>query len=330
MAEKENKRTEFSSLGIDAALVRLFDGTGFQNTPSDCGAERFAAHKVLLEGVDFDLVYHPLKHLGFKAITSITGEVYAAFCHPQSISVVLGISARFSFENIDELFKGMTAAAKEYGYQNVSLQIVPSVTGLCISLSAIGTQKKKILAARPAPQNMDLICLGGNVGAAYMGQHVLEREKKAFMGNGSQPDLSSYKYILSAYLCPEISSGVISSMEEFKTYPSCGIFNTKGLAESVKRLAASTGFGAKIYVEKIPIASQTFQMAEEISIDALTAALNGGDDYNLIFTIPLSQHELFHKEFQNFDIIGHLCPAETGTRLVTPDGAEIEIKALGK
>jgi thiamine-monophosphate kinase len=244
--------------------------------------------------------------------------------------VVLGISARFCLEDVAELWAGVVAAAKEHSLKSLSLELNPSVNGLSISLGAFGSQKKKVLDSRPAAKSMDLICLSGNVGAAYMGQHVLEREKASFVAaaEGKQPDLSKYKYILAQYLCPEVQANTIDRFLEQDIVPSAGAFVTKGLAEAVKKLSAATGLGAKVYVDKIPISSHTFDMAEEINMDVFTAAMNGGDDYRLLFAVPIGKHEVLSKEIQTYDIIGHLCKPDVGCQLVTPEGAEIEIKAL--
>lgn len=328
---KKEKRTSFSEIGVNAALVGLFDGTGFVNSDTLQKENVVTSHKVMMEGVDFDLVYNPLKHLGYKAVLNAVGDIYASFCIPTAISAVVGLSSRFSYEDMQELWTGVVAGAKEHHVSTLHLELNPSVNGLYISLTAVGEQKKKVLSTRPEPKSKDLICLGGNVGAAYLGQHVLEREKVAFMNapeGVAQPDLSDYKYILSQYLSPELPSNTIDRFLECGIIPSCGDFVTKGLAASVRKIAQKTGFGAKIYVDKIPIASQTFQMAEEINMDPITCALNGGDDYRLLYTIPLEKFELFKKEIQTFDVIGHLCKQEVGTVLVTPEGAEMELKSL--
>ncbi|MBP5210754.1 MAG: thiamine-phosphate kinase [Bacteroidales bacterium] len=328
---KKEKRTSFSEIGVKAAMAGLFDRTGFVNGDILLSGNDVTAHKVMMEGVDFDLVYNPLKHLGYKAVLNVLGDVYAAFRVPSAISAVVGLSSRFSYEDMQELWTGVVAAAKEHHVKTLHLDLNPSVNGLYISLTAFGEQKKKVLSSRPEPKSKDLICLGGNVGAAYLGQHVLEREKAAFMNapeGVSQPDLSKYKYILSQYLSPEIPSNTIDRFLECDIIPTCGDFVTKGLAASVKRISDKTGFGAKIYVDRIPIASETFQMAEEINMDPITCALNGGDDYRLLYTVPLEKFEVFKKEIQTFDIIGHLCKQDVGTVLVTPDGAEIELKSL--
>jgi len=270
-----------------------------------------------------------LKHLGYKAAVSIIGQLYAAFRNPISLQVIVGISNRFSFEDIRDLWEGLTAAAKEHSVKHIGLDLVPSASGLVISLSAAGVQKKSIIEKIEPSKNMDLIAVSGNLGAAYMGFHVLEREKVAFNGSEKQPDLSKYKYVVGQYLSPEIKTGLIERLIDAGISPKWGYFITHGLAAAVKTLVNDTGFGAKIYVDKLPISSKTFEMAEELGIDAITAAMNGGDDYRLLFTIPMACHETFRREFQEFDIIGHLARPEVGASLVTPDGAELEIKAQG-
>lgn len=332
MEENKPQRTEFSQIGHRAAIERLFEGSGFNNAPQIKVTEGIASHKMMAQGVDFDLVYHPLKHLGYKAVTNVLGDIYAAFCRPRALSVALGVSSHFAFEDIADLWSGVLAAAKEHALKDLHLELFPSINGLQISMFATGSQSRTVAAKCPAATSMDLICLGGNVGGAYMGQHVLEREKGAFLAAGEahakQPDLSKYKYLLSQYLCPEIPAGVIDRFTKGGFYPSSGVFDNRGLAEAVYTLCAKTSLGAKIYLDRIPIASETFALAEEIGIDAVTAAINGGDDYRLIFTLPIDQFESFHKEIQTFDVIGHLCQADAGALLVTPDGAELPLKEL--
>ena len=324
-------RTEIASLGRAAAIERLFENTGFQNEQSTVICEKgecLLAHKILLEGVDFDLVFNPLKHLGYKAVLAVAGEIYAKFHQPNSLSVTLGISKKFCYEDIEELWQGIIAAAKEHSIKHLSLDLVPSMNGLCISIAVCGTQRKGNLEKIVPSKNMDLICLTGDLGAAYMGLHVLQREKVSFTDESKQPDLSKYKYVLGSYLNPEINPGILSRFIEAGIYPSKGYFITKGLAEAIHRLTKDTGFGAKIYLEKIPLASGTIEMAEEVGMEPVTAAFNGGDDYKFIFTVPIECHDIVRKEFHDFDIIGHLAKPEVGAVMVTPEGAEFEIKTL--
>lgn len=328
-------RTELSSIGKVNAINQLFEGTKYTNEPSVAFTKRASkchAHSVLLEGVDYDLIYTPLKHMGYKAVLSVLGELYAKLHSPYSLSVKLGLSSRFCFEDIQELWKGILAACEEHKVEHLALDLIPSVNGLCISLSAVGLQKEKLIASLPQSKNMDLICLTGDVGAAYMGLHVLEREKAAFIKSKEKemkPQMGKYKYILESYLSPQIKPDILERFFEEKIYPVKGYFVTKGLGSAILQLTHDTGFGAKVYLERIPISSRTFAMAEEINMDAITAAMNGGDDYKFIFTIPIEKHEELLRDFQDYDIIGHLAQPEVGAAMVTPEGAEIPIRAQG-
>ena len=325
-------RTEIAAIGKQAVLERLFENSGFTNEQPlriKQKGECCSVQKLMLEGCDFDLVYTPLKHLGYKAVLNVLGELYATLRQPSSLSVVLGLSKRFCFEDVAALWEGMLAACREHGVGQLSLELNPSVNGLAIGLAACGVQKKGVIEKIPASKNMDLICLSGHVGAAYMGLHVLEREKVAFTGTGEQPDLSKYKAVLASYLSPEIKPGLVKRFIEADALPSRGYFLTRGLGEAVIRLTRDTGLGAKIYLDKIPISSQTFAMAEEIDMDVVTAAMNGGDDYKFLFSVPIEKHDVIRKDFQDFEIIGHTARADVGPVLVTPEGAEIPIRSQG-
>jgi len=288
------------------------------------------SHKLLLEGLDFDLVYTPLKHLGYKSILSVLGLIYAQNHIPENISVCIGLSKRFFVEDIEELWSGMIAALEEHNVKSVHLELLPSLTGLTISLSSQGKQKREVFVQTPKPVSGDLICITGSLGAAYMGLQLLEREKALFSGHQSaQPNLENYKFILKSYLNPQIDVSLIELFNQGTLIPSGGIFISNGLSDAVKKVCKISGLGAKIFLEKIPIASQTFTMAEELNIDAITSAVNGGDDFEFLFTFPLSQYESVQKELPQIDIIGHLCSADFGTKLITPDGAELQLKAQG-
>lgn len=325
-------RTEISTIGKEAAIARLFEGTGFRNERTPHLGEKgevVTSHKIMLEGVDFDLVYTPLKHLGYKAALYAMGDVFASLRQPVSLTVQLGLSSRFCYEDVAEFWAGVLAAAKEHDLKHLGLGLNPSVNGLCISLSASGVQRKAVTEQIPGPKNMDLICLTGRLGAAYMGLHILQREKVSFDSGGQQPDLSKYKGVLASYLSPEIKQNVVSRFVEDKIYPSAGYFVTSGLGDAALRMAADTGFGVKIYLEKIPLSEQTFAVAEELGIDPVTAAMNGGDDYQFIFTVPIEKHNIIRKDFQDYDVIGHLAKPEAGVVIVTPEGAEIPVHAQG-
>ncbi len=325
-----DKRTEISAIGKQNMIEKLLTLSGMEaDSPVMGGGRNACSHKILLEGVDFDLVYTPLRHLGYKAVLYVLGDLYASLRCPESLSVNLALSKRFCYEDVEALWQGMVTACAEHGIKRVALDLNPSVNGLCISLSALGSQKKRVFDRVPQIKNMDLICLTGHVGAAYMGLHILEREKVAFSSTNTQPVLDKYKAVLGSYLSPEIRPNVVDRFIDADCLPSQGFFVTKGLGAAVMQLVRKTGLGAKVYLDRIPISSQTFAVAEELNMDAITAAMNGGDDYKFIFTVPIEKHEVIRHDFQDYDIIGHTAQPDVGAVMVTPEGAELEIKAQG-
>ncbi len=327
----------FSDLGRVEAISRLYEGTGykpFESSWFETSGKAYATSqsRTLIEGIDFDLVYFPLKHLGYKCVIAVTGELYAEFSHPRTMDVRLGISSKLDFKHIKELWEGIVAAAREHGYKKVNLDLLPSPNGLAISVSSMGETSLLMAKRRPAAKSMDLICVSDNLGAAFMGFQVLEREKRVFEKSGdvkAQPKLDDYKNLVGAYLKPSINPQTINLMEEAEIVPSFGYLVTRGLADAVKRLVRDSGLGAKIYVDKLPFAGKTFDLAKELNIDPMSAALNGGEDYRLLFTIPIGKHDKFRHDFQTFDIIGHMAKPEVGAALVTPDGVELPLKAQG-
>ena len=286
------------------------------------------ASRMYLEGIDFDLVYFPLKHLGYKCIIGVCGELYAQMSLPRTLGICIGVSAKLDFPQIQELWSGMAKAAKEQGFKDVELDLVPSRNGLAISVSATGETSFEAGERRPAAKSKDLICISGSLGAAYMGLQVLEREKK-FFENGGEVSLEENRMLVQAYLKPELDPRTVSQLEEAEIYPSHGYFITRGLADTLKKLSRDSGLGAKVYADKIPFEGNTFKLGKELNIDPVSAAMNGGDDYHLLFTIPILSLEKFRREFQTFDIIGHLALPEAGTVLVTPDGLEMPVRAQG-
>lgn len=327
----------FSDLGRVEAIARLYEGTpfkpfktGYFETSGKCFVS--SQSRTFIEGIDFDLTYFPLKHLGYKCVTAVTGELYAEFSFPRTMDVRLGISAKLDFQHIQEIWQGIVTAAKEHGYKDVTLDLVPSPNGLTVSVSAIGETSQLTAKRRSAPKSMDLICVSDNLGAAYLGFQILEREKRRFEESGdakAQPDLDAYKNLVGAYLKPQINPQTVKLMEDAEILPSFGYLVTRGLADSVKRLVRDSGLGAKIYVDKLPFAGRTFDLGKELNIDPISAALNGGEDYRLLFTIPIGKHDKFRHDFQTFDIIGHLAKPEVGAVIVTPDGVELPMKAQG-
>ena len=327
----------FSDLGRVEAIAKLYEGTLYK----PFGSSRFetdgkcfiSSHsRTFIEGMDFDLTYFPLKHLGYKCVVAVTGELYAEMSHPRTMDVRLGVSAKLDFKHIKELWEGITAAAKEHGYRQVTLDLIPSPNGLSVSISSTGETSLLMAKRRPAAKSMDLICVSDNLGAAYLGFQVLEREKRAFEKSGdakAQPKLDEYRNLVGAYLKPQINAQTVKQLEDAEIMPSYGYLVNRGLADAVKRLVRDSGLGAKIYVDKLPFAGKTFELGKEFDIDPITAAINGGEDYRLLFTIPIGKHEKFRHDFQTFDVIGHLAKPEVGAAIVTPDGVELPMKAQG-
>ena len=330
---------DFSDLGRVEALKALYEGTPYRPFEpcsfEAAGREHIAySSKVMLEGIDFDLVYFPLKHLGYKSVVGAVGELYAQMAHPAALSVRLGVSAKLDFAQVRELWEGVVAAAKEHGFRQVDLDLAPSRNGLCISVSAVGETALLTAKRRPAPKSKDLLCVSGSLGAAYLGMQALERERRRFDAGegdhaGREQALSQYKMLVAAYLKPEVPAGAVSQLEAAEIVPSAGCFVTRGLADAVKRLVRDTGLGAKVYADKIPFEGNSFQLGKELGIDPIAAAMNGGDDFRLLFAVPILSLEKFRREFQTFDIVGHLAQPEAGAVLVTPDGVELPLRAPG-
>lgn len=322
-------------MGRVEAISRLYEGTpfkAFQGAGFIASGKSIVttASRLFLEGIDFDLVYFPLKHLGFKSVVEVTGELYARLAHPKTLSVVLGISAKLDFAEVGEIWAGIVAAAREQGFEQVDLDLMPSRNGLSISVSAAGEISMLTARRKPAPKTKDLICVSGSLGAAFLGFKVLEKGKAEFDAQAPGHEmLETYKMQVAAYLKPELGSGIVPALEDAEIYPSCGYFVTSGLADTVKRIVRDTGLGAKIYADKIPFEGNSFQLGKELNIDPVSAAMNGGDDCRLLFTVPILSLEKFRRDFQTFDIIGHLSQSEVGAALVLPDGLEMPIRAQG-
>ena len=327
----------FSEIGKEEAIRQLFENSGYAQADicsfaaTDKGSI-IQASVLMVEGIDFDLTYFPLKHLGYKSVVEATGEIYASMSAPKSLSVKLAVSAKLDFTQIRELWSGIVTAAKQHGYASLSLDLVPSPNGLYISISAAGERSHLTGTRRLPAKSMDLICVSGNLGGAFMGLQILEREKKKFLqekGKSSQPELSEYKHFVGEYLKPEINPSYVRLLEDEAIIPSHGYLVNKGLSDAIKRLVRDSGLGAKVYVERIPFMSGIFDLGKELNIDPISAAFNGGEDCRLLFTIPIGSHDKFRHDFQTFDIIGHLAKPEVGAVLVTPEGVELPVRAQG-
>ena len=324
----------FSDIGKVEAIDQLYRLSAYHPVPgltysAEKGGKVHTAARMYLEGIDFNLVYFPLKHLGYKCVVGVVGELYATLAHPKLLNVILGISSKLDLEQIKELWTGITVAAKEHGFEAVNLDLQPSNNGLFISLAATGETSLLTDKRRMAAKSKDLLCVSGSLGAAYLGMQVLEKGRRDFEKTGRQPDMTSWRMLVGDYLRPELDSSVVAKLEDAEIYPSYGYFVTRGLGDALKRLQRDSGLGAKVYADRLPFEGNTFQLGKQLDIDPVSAAFNGGDDMRLLFTVPILQMEKFRRDFQTFDIIGHLAQPEAGTVLVTPEGVELPVKAQG-
>ena len=323
----------FSEIGKIEAIEQLYRLSAYNPVSglsyTSKGGSIITASRMYLEGPDFNLVYFPLKHLGYKCVVGVVGELYAALARPKLLNVILGVSAKLDLPQVKDLWMGITVAAKEHGFEAVNLDLQPSQNGLYVSMSATGETQALTAKRRMAAKSKDLICVSGALGAAFLGLQVLKRGAKEFSEKGTQPDMSQYKMLVGDYLRPELEASVVERLEDVEIYPSYGYFVTRGLADTLKRLTRDSGLGAKVYADKIPFEGGSFQLGKELDLDPVSAAMNGGDDNRLLFVVPILHLEKFRREFQTFDIIGHLAQPEAGTVLVTPEGVEFPVKAQG-
>lgn len=335
------KRTEISSLGEFGLIEKLTKELKTSNKESIKGAgddaailqfsndeEVLVSTDMLMEGVHFDLTYFPLRHLGYKAVVANISDIYAMNGTPKQITVSLALSRKFCIEDVEELFAGMQLACNEYGVDIIGGDTTSSLTGLAISITAIGTAPKGSAVRRDGAKETDLICVTGNLGAAYMGLQLLEREKIATAGKDIQPDFQGKEYILERQLKPEARKEVLEKLREEKVRPTAMIDISDGLSSELMHICKQSGVGCRIYEERIPIDYQTAIMAEELNMNVTTCALNGGEDFELLFTVPIADHEKV-ASMKEVRIIGHIVSDSMGLALITRDGAEMELKAQG-
>ena len=335
-------RTEIATLGEFGLIKHLTEGIEPKNASTiygvgdDAAVLSYPASKqvlvttdVLLEGVHFDLTYVPLKHLGYKAAVVNFSDIYAMNGTPRQITVTLGVSKRFSVEDMDQLYAGIRLACEVYGVDIVGGDTTSSLTGLTISITCIGEADSDKVVYRNGAKETDLICVSGDLGAAYMGLQLLEREKSVLRGNTDiQPDFSGKEYLLERQLKPEARKDIIQKLAEAGIRPTAMMDISDGLSSELMHICKQSNAGCRIYEEHIPIDYQTAVMAEEFNMNLTTCALNGGEDYELLFTVPIADHERV-QDIEGIGLIGHITKPELGCALITRDGQEFELKAQG-
>lgn len=336
------KRTEIAELGEFGLIDRLTANFKHHHDTTLCGVgddgavittlpdeELVLTTETLFEGVDFDLTYFPLKHLGYKVVTSVVSDLTAMNARPRQLMISLGISAKIPVEALDDLYEGIRFACHEQQIDLVGGDTRASLTGLVITATATGVAKKGTITRRSGAKLHDLICITGSLGAAYMGLQLLEREKRVLAEvDLPEPQFKGYEYLLERYLKPRPRTDILDILEEEKIQPTAMIDLTDGLASDLMQLCRSSKCGARIYLERMPIARQTSELSEEMHLDPVIAALNGGEDYELLFTVPIALQEQVMR-LGVVDVIGHITEESTGCYLVTPDGGEIKLKAQG-
>lgn len=334
--------TEISTLGEFGLIDRLTENLPKYNASTltavgddaavmDFGPDRevLVSTDMLLEGVHFDLTYVPLKHLGYKSAIVNFSDIYAMNGTPRQLVVGLGISKRFTVEHIEALYAGLRTACEIYGVDLVGGDTTSSRSGLVISATVIGDAKKGTVVHRSGAKPTDLICVSGDLGAAYMGLQVLEREKVASAGQKDfTPDFAGKEYLVERQLKPEARKDIVKELAEAGILPTSMIDISDGLSSELMHLCKASKTGCRVYEERIPIDYQTAVMAEELNMNLVTAAMNGGEDYELLFTVPLTAHEAVSK-LKGIRVIGHISPEDQGCAMIGRNGEEVPLRAQG-
>jgi thiamine-monophosphate kinase len=307
------------SVGDDCAVIDTGNATHFQLITTD----------ILTEGIHFDITYTPLKHLGYKAVVANLSDIYAMNGKPLYITVAIAISSKYTVEAIEEIYKGMYLACEQYKVDLIGGDTTSSLKGLFISITAVGEVEKDKVVYRNGAKENDLICVSGDLGAAFMGLQLLEREKSIFREHPDlQPDLENQHYLLGRQLKPEARKDIISILGIRKVVPTAMIDVSDGLSSEITHLCKQSNLGARIYEEKVPIHSDTYELAVKMIIDPVSCYMNGGEDYELLFTVSQSAYEAL-KEENDISIIGHMMSPDNGIRMMSKGGQLIDIKAKG-
>lgn len=343
--------TDISTLGEFGLIDRMTEGLELRNASTlrgvgdDCAVLQYSSEAadprrllvttdMLMEGIHFDLTYTPLKHLGYKAAMVNLSDVYAMNGTPRQLLVSIAVGRRFKVEHLDELYAGIRLACERHGVDIVGGDTTTSLTGLAISITCIGEAQAEDIVYRSGAKDTDLICVSGNLGAAYMGLQLMEREKRIFESQKSnpetaaQPDFSGREYLIERLLKPEARRDIIQRLHEAGIRPTSMMDISDGLSSEAMHICKQSHTGCRIYEERIPIDYQTAVTAEEFNMNVYTAALNGGDDYELLFTVPLTDHEKV-EQLDDIKVIGHITRPELGAKLITRDGNEFDLKAQG-
>ena len=314
----KSSKSTVKGVGDDCAVLELNDSE-YQLVTTD----------LMLEGIHFDLMYSPLKHVGYKAIMQSLSDIYAMNGTPKQATVSVAVSAKFTVNALEQLYDGIRVACEHYGVELIGGDTSSSMTGMAISVTMLGTVGKQNVAYRKGAKPTDLICVSGDLGAAYAGLQILQREKAVFnKGKGDQPKLAGYEYVLQRCLKPDARKDVIDGLAKSKIVPTAMIDVSDGLSSELFHICKNSNVGCKIYEEKIPINEATGEVCKEFSMEPIIPALHGGDDYELLFTVPLAQYEQV-KQVPDVAVIGNIVEAEQGLMMVSRSGDYVHLKAQG-
>lgn len=343
--------TEIATLGefglIDhlTADLKMHNATTLKGVGDDCAVMKYSTDDadprrvlvttdMLMEGIHFDLTYTPLKHLGYKAAMVNLSDVYAMNGTPQQLLVSVAVGRRFKVEHMDELYAGIRLACERHDVDLVGGDTTSSLTGLALSITCIGVANDTDIVYRSGARDTDLLCVSGNLGAAYMGLQLMEREKRVFESQkasaetAAQPDFSGREYLIERFLKPEARRDIVEKLKEAGIRPTAMMDISDGLSSEIMHICKQSQTGCRLYEERIPVDYQTAVAAEEFNFNVYTAAMNGGEDYELLFTVPLADHERV-QQLDDVKVIGHITRPELGCKLVTRDGNEFDLKAQG-
>ena len=343
---------EFGLIERLAKEISVKNATTVKGIGDDCavlapteGMQTVVTTDLLMEGIHFDLTYVPLRHLGYKAVMVNLSDVFAMNAEPRQVTVSLALSSKFKVEDVEELYAGMRLACEKWGVDIVGGDTTASLTGLAISITALGEARAEDIVMRSGAKPTDLICVSGNLGAAYMGLQLLEREKLIYdeqvaeaRKSGSkeqmellkeaQPDFSGKEYILERQLKPEARGDVVATLRKAGIRPTSMMDISDGLSSELMHICKQSQTGCRIYEERLPLDYQTAAMAEELNLNVSTCALNGGEDYELLFTVPLAQNDTV-SALEDIRVIGYITEPDKGCALITRDGGEHSLKAQG-
>ena len=343
---------EFGLIERLAKEISVKNSTTVKGIGDDCsvlapteGMQTVVTTDLLMEGIHFDLTYVPLRHLGYKAVMVNLSDVFAMNAEPRQVTVSLALSSKFKVEDVEELYAGMRLACEKWGVDIVGGDTTASLTGLAISITALGEARAEDIVLRSGAKPTDLICVSGNLGAAYMGLQLLEREKLIYdeqvaearksgskeqmeLLKDAQPDFSGKEYILERQLKPEARGDVVATLRKAGIRPTSMMDISDGLSSELMHICKQSQTGCRIYEERLPLDYQTAAMAEELNLNVSTCALNGGEDYELLFTVPLAQNDTV-SALEDIRVIVYITEPDKGCALITRDGGEHTLKAQG-